>query len=317
MNVVSWVAAFGAVVVMALVIYVIIAPAVKTQRKKQRDAAASEEAQQRELDDWLNSVRELRENEDLEGLAGLGYNLPALVKQRKDEPEVTEALAAVDAAKAEVRRLRSEQDALRERDEASRLLEEIRAATDVTSRIEILEGPSVYLIGLLPEDIRQEVRQLQAETADTYASQLLEAARGGDVEALRKLHAFVSVDIHEYARYKQLTGQSYTPPPDWNDLVAQMVEKPDLQWFYLRSVRFGLDDLETLISEAVSTRSLTLALIAMAAMNNNEWSVPEHGLRGTPVTIERQRRKTVNPVLRAQLSELLADIKPVSGTFIP
>lgn len=313
MNVAGWVA----VGLMALAIYLIVAPAVKTYRKKRRDAAASEVAQQRAFDDWLSSVRDLRENEDLEGLAGLGHDLPALVKQRKDEPVVAEALAAVEAAKVEVARRRYERDALRERDKANRLLEEARQATDIASRIKTLEELSNYLIGLLPEDTQQEVRQLQAEAADAYVSQLLEAARGGDVEALRELHAFVSVDIHERARYKRLTNRNYTPPPDWNDLVARMVEKPDLQWFYLRSVRFGLDDLESLISEAVGKRSLTLALIAMAVMNNNEWEVPKHGLRGTSVRIERQRRKTVNPVLRAQLSELVADLKPVSGAFVP
>lgn len=313
MNVAGWVV----VGLMALAIYLIVAPAVKTYRKKRRDAAASEEAQQRAFDDWLSSVRDLQGNEDLEGLAGLGNDLPALVKQREDEPAVAEALAAVKTAKDEVKRRRYEQDELRERDKAHRLLEETRQATDTTSRIEILEEFSNYLIGLLPEDAQQEVRQLQAEAADAYVSQLLKVARGGDVEALRKLHAFVSVDIHEHARYKRLTNRNYAPPPDWNDLVAQMVEKPDLQWFYLRSVRFGLDDLEYLISEAVSKRSLTLALIAVAVMDNNEWSVPKHGLRGTDVTIERQRRKTVNPVLRAQLSELLADLKPVSGSFVP
>lgn len=301
-NVWQWIAAL--VVVCALVFIAVDTLRLRKQRQKDRRGREADQKRTLEL------IEQVEASEDDELLATLAQKLP--LGYGADPERLVRAKEKTMGAYARLERAYAD-----------------RQLIGMIGEGESGKSLEVYAKALAAWDQHQlsaEGRQMLAaervRVADKFINALLWQARDGHAPALIKLRDVVSHGGDPYASnlYARLTGKSWQPPQDWNELVVRCVWRPGVtRWFYYQGVCRNRQDVRNQVAAVTGSshgllphEHLVRTLMLLALVDESDTNQCEHGLVGQVTEVPRYR-ETLGDALYADLVRLAQELRPVAA----
>ena len=175
----------------------------------------------------------------------------------------------------------------------------------------------------LSDEGRQMLAAERVRVADMLAALLLEQARNGNAKALVALRNVVSVYGNSVLNdiYTRLTGTVYEFPSDWNELVSQLIDRPDVTWFYYQTIEVDAQRLANeaqrvarsasgyLDAERLRRAQMILALIEASI---KQLTVSEHGIVGDGMKMSTLYRQVVGDRMYFALLGVVDRLRPVA-----
>jgi hypothetical protein len=187
---------------------------------------------------WATSIAQAETDEAILSIGYMPYPSSrtinkAMVVARERHQTVRRA---ADAKSAEQARQKRAADQAARRHTAAELVNELRqreSSLTYTEIDEFLLDHEAELRYLAPAD-QADMNELIARRTRTFAAELHEKARRGDGVSMETLVNLVTSDPSSHCtdnRFQEQTGEPYTFPSDWNELVVRLLENPPLEVF--------------------------------------------------------------------------------------
>lgn len=175
----------------------------------------------------------------------------------------------------------------------------------------------------LSDEGRQMLAAERVRVADMLAALLLEQARNGNAKALVALRSVVSVYGNSVLNdiYTRLTGTVYEFPSDWNELVSQLIDRPDVTWFYYQTIEVDAQRLANEAQRVVRPASGYLdaerlrraqMILALIEASIKQLTVSEHGIVGDGMKMSTLYRQVVGDRMYFALLGVVDRLRPVA-----
>jgi hypothetical protein len=187
---------------------------------------------------WLRSFKQAKTEDAILNIGDMPYPTSrtvnkAMVVARERYQAIRRAANAKSAEQARQKRVA---DQKAQQQAAAKLVNELRQQESSFTYTEVEEfffDHEAELCYLTPED-KAYMDELIARRTRTFVAELYEEARQGDGVSMETLVTLVTSDPSSDrtdSQFQELTGEPYTFPSDWNELVVRLFESPSLEVF--------------------------------------------------------------------------------------